>query len=431
MKARWPSWRTKKIVQDDIEVIKEVPRRILRTHGTDESTAAPSECTTEGKGQRRPGRRARSRARTEEYFRCISNVEDDRRISIPAAALCAILEEGLHEEETSEDERQPVQAWTGMIPSGQASPARAATNLAAAEQSSGGENEKEQESATEDWASQAGSSEEQEEERASSGGHSRDSQSSEDVCSDHARQGSSKLKRRRMNKSPSDGMTMKKAPSRTSSKGKGIERLLGKEELSYVMKEPMNSEIGEQVWRSIPRGAIDTLQMYNYYEPFSNMLPEKSAMLLEKVLEASAGRLQEPNRTPSIGDSDRAWATAASCELARLLCTNLAGARAFSSTLAELERKLPELQKAATGAQESFDMPRSLLAFGDVMQTLRVCLRRSRVWHATHSDSEDPEIPHLLSNNPRASKEAAAIGAIPKDDLQKLLHARLQASKRS
>jgi len=510
MKASWPSWRTKKVTHDNIEDVKEGPRRILRTHSTDESTAAPTECTTEGAGQRRPGRRARSRARTEEYFRCISNVEDDRRISIPAAALCAILDEGLYEEEASEDEWQPVQTWTGMIPSGPASPAAAggqdetadyneeasgessadhssendgidsysasAPSSGSAEESLEGEEKRHAEdqtrtrsqepslgmiplgpasqpglrrmlrrrsnpqgtrtkgnweSAIEDGASQAGSSEEQEEEPASSGGHSRDAQSSEDVCSDHAPQGNSKLKRRRMDKSPSKRTTMNTAPSRSSSKGKSIEQLLGRRELSYVMKEPMNSEIGEQVWRSIPCDAIETLQMYNYYEPFIKMPPEKSAMLLEKVLEATAGRLQEPNRTPAIGDSGRAWATATSCELARLLCRNLAGARAYSSTLVELERKLPELQKAAKGAQESFDMPRSLLAFGDVMQKLRVCIRRSRGWHATHSDSEDPEIPHLLSNTPSASKEAAAIGAIPKDDLQKLLQARLQASKRS
>ena len=460
--ARWPKWHAKEKEKDTNEGMSEHPaRRVLRPHLTDESTAAPTETTVEEaigapRAKRRIGRRARSRAKTEEYFRCIGNVENDRQITIPVAALCAILEERLDIDE--------IAGWDveGMNPSGPASPARASSSGADSSLESG--SEPNLESDTEDWPSQTGACRELEEEAASKddlhdaggGGEERgaakagrdsradersesdphsaqeDLQSSESSKSGRANQGNCRAtKRSKKAKDFAAGSQRRAAASQSWKEGSRAEQFLEKEELEYTMKEPRNSVIGEQVWQYIPRDSIGTLQRYNYYEPFCNMTTDKSARFLEMVLEATAARLQEPNRTPAIGDSDRAWSTETGCELARTLCKRLAGVRAFSSTVAELEKKLPELQRVASGAKESFDMPASLLAYGDVLLKFKVCIQRARAWQESQADSEDPEIPSILNGKPKASTEAAAIAKLTSGDLQSLLQARVQASRRS
>lgn len=345
---------------------KHPQRRVLRVHMSDESTAAPLESVEGCERRRRPGRRARSRAKTDLYFRCMRSGEEGRSITMPAEALCAILEDGLDEGSEGDGE---------------------------------------------DWAIQAGRVFEQEMEN--------------DFEADST-----------LGESISDELEDSQT-SRVEAKGNSTERFLSTAEMEYALKEPNCSGVGEQVWQHIPRDALNILQRYNYYEPFREKPKERSAVLLEAVLEAIAGRLQEPCRTPAIGDSGRAWDTLAGCELIKALMSNLKDEGAFSSTMAELEKKTAALEKLADGALCDFSMPPAMLAYGVTVHNLKVCVQRSRAWRwgSSSATGEDPEVLSMLGkggprkDSTRASDTAA--GRLSSDDLQKLLQARLQASRRS
>ena len=215
---------------------KHLQRRVLRAHMSDESTAAPLEDVEEFERRRRPGRhRARSRAKTDLYFRCMRSGEEGRSITVPAEALCAILEDRLDEGSERDGE---------------------------------------------DWAIQAGRVFEQQIEN------------DFEAVSTLGESISEELK---------DSQT-----SCVEANGSSTELFLSTADMEYALKEPNCSVVGEQVWQHIPRDALNILQRYNYYEPFREKPKERSAVLLEAVLEAIAGRLQEPCRTPAIGDLGRA-----------------------------------------------------------------------------------------------------------------------------
>jgi len=387
---------------DGADALCSVTGRLLKAHLSDESTMAPTASLSDGKSIRRPGRRARARARLEEYHRCAGQScgWDEGAVTVPIKALCSILEGGSEdfssdwdafERRSAEDEdffggeledlTDPTAPSTMVVDANVGDAAATGSNGDEEVDGKGDDHESDRSSRTEPCAAH-------------------------EICVEGA----------------CDGRRA---------------QILDAEDWQYVRRHPPIPRVGDMVWRDIPQDAVNILQRHNYDEPFAQKTKENSAVLLSVVLEAMVGRLQEPCRTPGCGDSGRAWDTHFGCELAMTLIGNLMDEGAFASTIADFRGKLEALGELANGARDAWSAPAQMLAYGPDLQRFQICVQRSRNWRwgSPQHIGEDPVVQDIIhgKSEPRGSNPGGVANpaeGLSARDLQHLLQARLQASRR-
>ena len=371
-----------------------VEMRPLKAHPSDESTAAPTEPLSDSRRIRRPGRRARSRARHDEYLRATMHFARDGDGFVPIAALCSLLEA------SSADEKS-------------------------------------------DWGACCGPSSEDEELSGGEVKETTDQAATSARCSLGAGRSTLVI-----------GSSNNSAHGHNSADGSsGTEPFEAQEhcleddvydqymldvregETRYLTRVPPIPNVGDEVWREIPMDAIGILQRHVYEESLADMPKDKIAALLSLLLEALTGRLQEPCRVPHLGDAGRAWDTDIGCGLAVQLIRKLQDERALDSTFSAFRNKVEALGKLADKVRFDPEPPAQMVAYGPVMQRFQSCVQKSWNWRWGLANSgEDPAVQDLIQAGGESRTRAPGGSHNPGDglssnDLQSLIQARLQASR--
>ena len=377
--------------------------RSLKAQPSDESTMAPTDTSADNKSIRRPGRRAKSRARLHDYYMSVHHFGREAGVgaTMPFEALCAILEDAPQDlvGDGYDSERRPAKDADSSDSDVEAPIDWRATLPMGVQADGGGGSSAQQPTSPMPIRSR--------------GSHCFSEDAS--FCSDEdgAGQGSDVV-------SPAVS-----------------EPCFDVQDRRYVQRNPPIPKVGDEVWQAIPQGAINIIQQLNYYEPFAEKPQEASADLLVLVLEAMVGRLQEPCRTPGIGDCGRAWDTRVGSELACTLLGNLMDDGAFASSFSEFRGKLEALGKLADRVSEDRIAPPQMIAYAPVLQRLQICVQRSFAWRREfpRQSGEDPGIVDIIHERSAPSgsmpgRISHPVTELSPSDLQSLLHARLQASRR-
>ena len=145
-------------------------------------------------------------------------------------------------------------------------------------------------------------------------------------------------------------------------------------------------------------------------------------------------RLQEPARTPAMGDSGRMWDVGHGVRLAEISLNGLCGDASFTSTAKELWRLLGELENIVEANRDSNRTPANLLPKANGIQRAQKCVQKTLAWRTAHPESvEDaPEVILLLGSScDSIVRPVPSFTGTSDVDVQSLLHARLQASRRA
>ena len=184
-------------------------------------------------------------------------------------------------------------------------------------------------------------------------------------------------------------------------------------------------------------GAIGILQRHNYEQPLAQKPKDLIAILLSLLLEAMVGRLQEPCRTPSLGDAGRAWDTHIGCGLAMQLIGSLSEEVVFASTFAAFRGMVEALGKLTDRVRHDREAPAQMIAYGQVLQRFQICVQRSWDWRwGSGQSGEDPAIRDIIQEG-KESKERTldrvrnSVEVLSSSDLQRQIQARLLASRQT
>lgn len=209
---------------------------------------------------------------------------------------------------------------------------------------------------------------------------------------------------------------------------------------AHVQRPP--PQVGEQIWKRVDRKAIYTVLQRGEDRRGQPAPPaNEEAVFAQDILEAIVACLQEPCRTPELGDSVRAQSVWWACRLLDTPLASLDGEVQFQSTIQALDNTVAKLEKMAAELKDAPSYKpadyKELFSFAEPVQRLQLALHTSLAWKLDHPESscEAPNIQEVLwPPNPGQSHTAAAgpmrtpLQGTTVTDLQAMLQARLQTS---
>ena len=155
-------------------------------------------------------------------------------------------------------------------------------------------------------------------------------------------------------------------------------------------------QIGDQVWETIsPDAILKQLQRNERRGGRARTAPLDEAEFLATTVEAMVGRLQEPCRTPEIGDSARAQEVWWACNLLECSIHRVEEDGTFGSIINALRNMLVTMEPLADKAKHRSDALRELQTLATSLQRIHRSLIRAIEWKGTHPDTCD-EAPGIL-----------------------------------